>query len=166
MTMGDDPLAPAPGRPLWLMTLADLALLLVGFLVLMQATGDRAALARGLREGFGVHAPDPPPMPLAAAAASFAPGSARLQDAAPLIAWTRDALRDPRVAVTITGAANRAEGGALLAADRARAMLAALIAAGLPPERLSLATSPITARAPARVTLTLAFAGEPPRSRP
>ena len=34
----DDPLSPAPGKPLWLMTLADLALLLVGFLVLVQAT--------------------------------------------------------------------------------------------------------------------------------
>ncbi|MFZ5796341.1 MAG: flagellar motor protein MotB, partial [Pseudomonadota bacterium] len=36
------------------MTLADLALLLVGFFVLLQASQqlDRAALARGLRAGF------------------------------------------------------------------------------------------------------------------
>ena len=51
--MSDDALLdPPPARPLWLWTLADLALLLVGFFVLVQAT-DRQALAKGLREGFG-----------------------------------------------------------------------------------------------------------------
>ena len=41
-------------KPLWLITLADLALLLVGFFVLVQATSlDRAALAKGLRAGPG-----------------------------------------------------------------------------------------------------------------
>lgn len=154
----DDPLDPPATRPLWLITLADLALLLVGFLVLIQATSDRGALARGLRDGFGTPAVEAP-MPLAAAATDFAPGSAALADPAPLVAWARDALADPRVVVSVTGSDGA---DVLLATDRARAVLAALLAAGLPPRRLAL----LTARGPARATLTLAFAGEPPRSRP
>lgn len=148
-----DPLAPPPARPLWLITLADLALLLVGFLVLVQATTDRDALARGLRDAFGQA--EVAQMPVAAAAADFAPGSTDLADPTPLIAWAHTELRDPRVTITVTGAAEPAE-GVLLAADRARAVLAALIADGLPADRLQLAT----ARAPARrATLTLAFEG-------
>lgn len=160
MTALDDPLSPAAARPIWLMTLADLALLLVGFLVLIQATTDRAVLVRGLRTGFGAVDRVQPDIQLAAAAAGFAPGSAQLADPAPLVAWTRDALRDPRASVTITGAAASSEGGVLLAADRARAVIAALVAAGLPADRLQLAT----ARGPARATLTLALIGEPARS--
>lgn len=156
----DDPLAPVPGKPLWLMTLADLALLLVGFLVLVQATSDRAALAKGLRDGFGAAGPAAA-MPLAAAAAPFSNGSAVLTAPAPLVAWARDALRDPRAVVTVTGAATPQE-GALLAADRGRAALAALIAAGLPADRLQLAIT----RGPPRATLTIALAGEPTRSTP
>ena len=156
---GDDPLAPAPARPLWLVTLADLALLLVGFLVLLQATTDRAALARGLREGFGSTVEVP--MPLAATATAFTPGTATLADPAPLIGWGREALADPRVTVTVTGSAS-AEEGVLLASDRARAVAAALAAAGLPADRLTLSTT----RGPARATLTLALAGEPLRSTP
>ena len=155
--MSDDPLAPAPPKPIWLLTLADLALLLVGFFVLVQAT-NHDALARGMRTGFGATV-ETAPMPLAAAAAAFAPGSAALADPRPLVAWARDALADPRVTVTVTGS-DRAD--VLLASDRARAVVAALIAAGLPSDRLSTAT----ARGPARATLTLAFAGEPDRSTP
>lgn len=159
--MTDDPLAPAPARPLWLMTLADLALLLLGFVVLVQATANRDALARALRARFGAEQ-SVAPLPVAAAAAPFAPGSAVLGDAAPLVAWTRDALADPRITVTVTGTADPGEtGGLLLAADRARAVAAALAAAGLPGDRLQLATG---RRTGARATLTLAFAGEPPRS--
>ena len=160
MTFLDDPLTPLPGKPLWLVTLADLALLLLGFLVLVQATVDKSALARGLRAGFDGVEQVASPIPLAATAAGFKPGSAVLADAAPLVAWTRDALHDPRVTVTITGSAAGDE-GPLLATDRARAVLAALTAAGLPAERLQLAF----ARGPARATLTLALSGEP-RSNP
>ncbi|MDB5694995.1 MAG: hypothetical protein JWN21_538 [Sphingomonas bacterium] len=150
-----DPLPPPVGKPLWLMTLADLALLLVGFLVLIQATTDRDALARGLRDAFGRI--ETAPIPVAAAVASFAPGSAVLTDPATLVSWARTELRDPRVTITVTGAAEASE-GVLLAVDRARAVLAALVAADLPAERLQLAT----ARSPGRrATLTLAFAGEP-----
>ena len=158
--LDDDPLAARPGRPLWLVTLADLALLLLGFMVLVQATTDKGALARGLRDGFGATASAEPPIPLAATAVRFAPGSADLSAPAPLVAWARDALRDPRVTVTVTGGATRDE-GPLLATDRVRAVLAALTAAGLPAERLQVS---LTTGAP-RVTLTLAFAGEP-RSQP
>lgn len=155
--MTDDPFAATPARPVWLMTLADLALLLVGFLVLIQATANRDAVARSLRERFGTEAPAP--VPVAATATSFAPGSATLADPAPLIAWARDALADNRVSVTITGSVAAQEpGGVLLATDRARAVLATLIAAGLPADRLVLST---THAAGARATLTLAFAGEP-----
>lgn len=152
--MTDDPLSPPAGKPLWLVTLADLALLLVGFLVLLQATADRLALARGLRDAFGT---TEAPLPVAAEIARFAPGSATLTGPAPLIAWARTELRDPRVTITVTGTAEPQE-GVLLAADRARAVLAALVAADLPPDRLQLAT----ARSPGRhATLTLAFTGEP-----
>ena len=78
-------------------------------------------------------------------------------DPAPLVAWARAELRDPRVTITVTGAAEPAE-GVLLAADRARAVLAALLAAGLPADRLQLATARAAGR---RATLTLAFEGVP-----
>ena len=153
--MTDDPFATAPARAPWLVTLADLALLLLGFVVLVQATANRDALARSLRQRFGaVEAA----VPIAAAAADFAPGSAALTDPAPIVAWARDALRDPRVTVTVVGTAMPGEaGGALLAADRARAALAALVAAGLPADRLQLATGRAAVRS---ATLTFAFTGQ------
>src|SRR3546814_12285360 len=89
------------GRPIWLTTLADLGLLLVGFFVFVQATQDidKRALANGFRAGFGGEpAPAAPePMPVAAAAMlNFVPGSAVLPSApAGLIAWARPATRDP-----------------------------------------------------------------------
>lgn len=159
--MTDDSFAAAPAKPSWLVTLADLALLLVGFLVLVQATTNREALARSLRHRFG--AQTEAPVPVAATAALFATDSATLTQSAPLIAWAREALADPRVAVTVTGSvASTERGGILLAADRARVVVAALVVAGLPADRLAIAT---TRAAGARATLTFAFAGEP-RSRP
>jgi hypothetical protein len=86
------PTAPA-GRPLWLITLADLALLLVGFFVLVQATQhvDRRALADGFRAGFGAEAQTEQAIPVAAAGMmNFARGSATLPGSANgLIAWAR-----------------------------------------------------------------------------
>ena len=152
------------GRPIWLVTLADLALLLVGFFVLLQATHtDGGALARGMREGFGVH--DAAPLPVAAdGIADFAIGSAAIFGAhAGLLAWARDAARDPRVTLTVTGSSDGSAAdvdpttgsGAILAADRARAVAALL--APIAPRRIAIATS--TGRRAAIVTL--AFAGEP-----
>ena len=183
-----------PGRPLWLITLADLALLLVGFFVLLQATqtaGDRPlaprALAAGLREGFGAPvtaAPaiaaaqivrprlSVPPAALPVAAAGmldFAVGSATLPTSpAALAGWASDAVRDPRVQLTVTGSVDGTPGdvdpvtrsAAILASDRARAVAAAI--ARVAPGRVTLATSPTTGRRAAIVTQ--AFVGEPPRT--
>lgn len=173
-TQPDDfPAAPA-GRPLWLITLADLALLLVGFFVLLQANQnlDHKALASGFRAGFGVSSVEaadkgaPDPLPVAAAGMfNFAPGSAALP-AAPdsLIAWAREATRDPRVSLRVTASVDGtaadvdpATGSAVvLAADRARAVAAAL--APVAANRLVI----LTADRPSRrqVVVTLAFTGE------
>ncbi|WP_375428732.1 hypothetical protein [uncultured Sphingomonas sp.] len=164
--MTDFPDTPAP-RPLWLMTLADLALLLLGFTILIQATAqpERHALARGLREAFGAEAASP--IPLAASAIRFAPGSAVPDDPRALVAWAADAARDPRISLTVTGATDgapadvdAATGNAtLLAADRARA-IAALLAPLVGPARLRIATDPLPRGRTA--TATLAFIGERP----
>ena len=155
---------PSPARPLWLVTLADLALLLLGFVLLVQATEakKRDALSRSLREAFGTESA---PMPVAAFAVRFTPGSAIVADPASLVAWAREAVRDPRVelAVTATTAGARddtAPGGpTLLAADRARAV--GVVLTGLvPPGRLRLSTDPHPRGRTA--TVTLAFAGERP----
>jgi hypothetical protein len=159
--MTDDPLAPPATRPLWLVTLADLALLLVGFFVLMQANRlPPQEIARGLAEGFGVEASALPVE--AQALRDFSPGSAAPPDTQALVAWARTATRDPRVALTVTGAtdgspADRVQGSAaLLAADRARAVAAALAQAGVTRTRIATDARP----AGRHVIVTLAFAGE------
>lgn len=166
--------APAPARPVWLVTLADLALLLLGFFVLvlaMQGKNERA-LAAGIRQRFGGAsaalkvAADP--MPVAAAAMfDFAPGSAEPPaSTAALAAWARIQAGDPRVVVKITGITDGsardidplAQSAALLAADRARAVALALRSAGaLPGDRVRIAT----AIQPGKrgVVLTTFFAG-------
>ena len=167
--MGDDPFAPAPSRPLWLVTLADLALLLVGFFVLLQANSTIPAkeLARGIAEGFGGAAAPAAIAVEAESAGGFAPGAADLPVAPDaLIAWARQATRDPRVALTVTGATDGSaadvdlvSGSAtVLAADRARFVLATLAAAGVPVARATIATA--ARPAGRRVIVTLAFAGE------
>ncbi len=160
-----------PAKALWLITLADLALLLVGFLVLVQATTfDKAALARGLRAGFDAELTTPA-MPVAAAGMNgFAPGSAILPQAPDaVIAWVRDAARDPRVRFKVVGTVDGSaadvdpvlRSGPLLAADRARAVAAALIAGGaVAPDRITIVNDRQPGRR--RVLVTLAFTGENP----
>lgn len=149
-------------RPLWLVTLADLALLLVGFFVLLQASKVAPVrLAHGVRAGFAAEAP---PLPVSATRIDgFAAGSAALPaTAAALTGWAEAQLADPRVSLTVTGGAGQAPGdvdratgsATLLAIDRARAV-AALIAP-IAPARVAVAT----ARGPAAVTITIAFTGE------
>ena len=159
-------LDPPPARPLWLWTLADLALLLIGFFVLVQAT-DRRALAKGLREGFGVAAPDiaPDPIPLAAAAVSFAPGSTMPQAPETLIDFAIANLRDPRASLRVSGGAAGAgdvdptTGSAdLLATDRARAVVAYLIAHGIAADRITIASAGSGRRT---VLVTVSFTGDP-----
>jgi flagellar motor protein MotB len=127
-------------RPLWLMTLADLSLLLVGFFVFVQATARhdaprRAALAAGIRDAFGGAAG--PAAPIAVDAnrlTGFTPGSAALPDMRGVAAWLGEAARDPRSHVEVTGYADPSEGLALAAA-RADAAAQAL---GLGPDRARL----------------------------
>lgn len=161
----------APSRPLWLITLADLALLLVGFFVLLQAnqTLNPHELARGIAEGFGA---EPPPPAMAVAShgiGAFAPGSAEVREPVDtLTAWAHDELRDPRVRLTVTGSTDgtpqdvdaATKSATLLAADRARAVAAALSKSGVPDARLLVSTAAV--RGPRAVTVTLAFAGETP----
>jgi hypothetical protein len=160
-----------PARPLWLVTLADLALLLVGFFVFVHASQlDRAALASAIRQGF-THEPAPSasaaPMALdRMGVGPFAPGSAALPvDAGYIARWAAGAASDGRTILTVTGAvaADPADrdavtgSAALLASDRARAVAAALIAAGFPRDRIRLSTDPAPSRA--GVTLSVGFAG-------
>lgn len=156
-------------KPIWLMTLADLALLLMGFFVLMLALERRekledGALARGFRGGFTDQAALPAqPIALAANAVSgFAPGSAALP-ASPeaLIAWAREAASDPRTMLLVTGSADgstedRRDGSALaLASARAAAVAAALEGAGFSGDRVR--TAGAVTPASRRVTVTISF---------
>lgn len=165
--------SPAPGRPAWLVTLADLGLLLVGFFVLLQAnqSADHKAIARALRNSFGGEAAPVPaqPMPLATALVDgFAPGSAAMPRAIPeIVGWARDISRDDRTALTITGSVDGSAAdvdpatgsGALLAADRARAV-AAELAHALPGVRLAIIATPDPAGPQRRgVQVNLGFAG-------
>lgn len=170
------PEAPA-GRPVWLTTLADLGLLLLGFFVFIQASHgiDGHTLAQGFRSGFGV-AEQPPaapdPMPVAAAAMlDFAPGSASLpQSPAGLVAWARAAASDPRVVLKVSGETDGSAADvdpatgsdAVLAADRARTVAAALAAAhAVAPGRLTIVNAaPRPGHGRRAVLITLGFAGD------
>jgi hypothetical protein len=163
----DSLLDPPPAKPLWLWTLADLALLLVGFFVLIQAT-DRRALANGLRQGFrGNPAPiaaAPDPIPLASAAVVFSAGSAVPDNAADLLDWAKTSAADPRVTLRIVGSTDRSpvdidpatHSAVLLAADRARAVAAYLIANGVAADRIAIG-APATGRR--GVLVTIGFTG-------
>ena len=151
-------------RPIWLTTLADLALLLVGFFVFLQANQiDPHTLSASFRAGFGIE--EKPGITVdIAGVAGFAPGSAHVTDAAAALAWARAATRDPRTRLRITGevdgsAADVDPGtgsGAILAADRARAVAALLVRTGAAaPARLILTSG----RGQRRVVLTLAYEG-------
>lgn len=153
-----------PRRSIWLITLADVMLLLVGFFVFLQANQALSgkAIADGMREGFGVAAS--PPMAVDAnVVAGFAPGSARLP-ATDAAGWARDAARDPRIVVRVVGGTDGSAtdvdpatgSAAILAADRARAV-AMHLAPHVAPGRLAIETRPGAGRA---VQLHLAFAGQ------
>jgi hypothetical protein len=165
MTALDDEL---PARPIWLTTLADLALLLVGFFVFLQASQvEPGTLAASFRAGFGMHE-RPAPMPVElAAVAGFAPGLSRPGDMAGALAWARAAAHDPRTRLRVTGEVDGSAAdvdpltgsGAILAADRARAVAAHLVASGaVAPDRIEI----VTGRGERRAVLTLGFVGTRP----
>ncbi|UZK65319.1 flagellar motor protein MotB [Sphingomonas sp. M1-B02] len=158
MTLPED----APARPIWLTTLADLALLLLGFFVLLQANKiDPGTLAASFRAGFDSREAA---MPVEMALVRFDPGSAEPLDIFAAAAWARDAARDPRTRLRITGEIDGSvadvdpltNSGPLLAADRARAVAALLVASGaVSPDRIAIAT----AAGQRRAVLTLGFEG-------
>lgn len=160
-----------PARAIWLTTLADLSLLLVGFFALIQATrpAERPQLVEAIRSGFTDDAPPAMPLEMAAVgpftAGDAAPPATAMAAAA---AWARDAARDPRTTIQIVGFTDAkgdvdaATGSApLLAADRARAVAAALVRAGaIDPGRIAITASPEPhGRA---VQLRLTFSGHQP----
>ncbi len=154
-----------PRRPIWLITLADVMLLLVGFFVFLQAnqTLDGRQIAEGLREGFGVEKEAEMAVE-ANRIAGFARGSA-IAPADDVSAWAVEATRDPRTIIRIIGGTDGSAAdvdpltgsAAILAADRARAV-AARLATHVPPDRLTIETRPGAGRA---VQLTIGFAGDP-----
>ncbi|KRC80359.1 hypothetical protein ASE13_10705 [Sphingomonas sp. Root241] len=150
---------------MWLTTLADLALLLVGFFVLLQADQvDPNTLAAGFRAGFGIKE-QAPAMPVDLAAVNgFAPGSAQLPDGAAALAWAGTAAADPRTRLRIIGEVDGSAAdvdpvtgsGPILAADRARAVAAMLVRArAVAPERIAI----VTARGKRRAVLSLGYDG-------
>ncbi|WP_326523264.1 flagellar motor protein MotB [Sphingomonas sp.] len=153
-------------RPIWLITLADVMLLLVGFFVFLQANTkfDATQIAGAMREGFGMAAEAPMAVD-ANVVSGFAPGSAALPPA-DIGGWVRATVQDPRTEIRVAGGTDGspadvdpATGSAvILAADRARAV-AARIAAEAPGARIAIETRPGAGRA---VQLTLGFAGETP----
>jgi hypothetical protein len=162
-----------PGRPIWLMTLADLALLIVGFFVFLQAAPpiDGRALASSIRAGFGVATPPlPSAMPVELARVdAFTAGSAVLPPSPGVIEWARGAARDPRTHIRSLGETDgsRADvdaatgSAAILAADRARAVAAMLVRSGaVSPARIAITTDTDGGKPGLRaVTLTIAYPG-------
>ncbi|TKD51162.1 flagellar motor protein MotB [Sphingomonas baiyangensis] len=160
----------APARAPWLITLADLSLLLVGFFVFLHASRiDDAALAQAIRAGFDAPSAEPAAAaPIAldrAIVRGFAAGSADTPSLAAAIRWARGA-GDPRTRITIAGHVDGTAtdvdpltgSAALLASDRARAVAAALVASGaVARDRIVLSADP--APAGRHVTLSIGFAG-------
>jgi len=170
-------------KSIWLVTLADLALLLVGFFVLVLANQklDQRALAQGLRAGFGAgssHEPVPvsksaPPIEPMAVGIAAMPGFARGSSVLPrspetLIVWARDSIRDPRVVLhvigSVDGSATDVEpitgSAAILAIDRARAV-AAVLSSAVPQARMRVQSDLEPAAGGVRkVVVTISFAGD------
>jgi flagellar motor protein MotB len=139
--------------PLWLMTLADLALLLVGCFALLQATSrlgekDRTQIVAGLRSAFGGSELQMEEEASVAVGINrvggFAPGSDQSSgDHAALIDWVRANMTDGRTLLDIIGhadgsAADRIDGSAVSLAARRAATVAAMIerSGALPRDRL------------------------------
>lgn len=160
----DQLLEDEPRRPIWLVTLADVMMLLVGFFVFLQANPrvDAATLGTALREGFGLPA-DAPIALEANVIQGFAIGSATLppHDVA---GWVRAVTNDPRTTIRVIGGTDGSPNdvdastgsAAILAVDRARAVAAA-IAADVPAGRIAIDVRPGAGRA---VQLTVSYDGE------
>ena len=129
--------------PGWALSFADLTLLLLGFMLILQAqTVDRRKLAEGMREAF--HGAGPPPAHSEAASGLFAPGEAvllpaarnRLERLGKAAATAHHGLRlESRGADTSGSRLDRWE----LAAARTAAVARALAAGGVAERRISVA---------------------------
>lgn len=144
-----------PSRPLWLITLADLSLLLVGFFVFLQATGHKsdrrqAAISAGIREAFGGEAG--PRLAVDANVVAFAAGSAVTPNMRTIQSWAADALADPRTRLVVTGYADPSEGMALAGA-RTDAVMKGL--PDIPTARISAGAALLPGTH--RVTLTISY---------
>jgi flagellar motor protein MotB len=155
-----------PARPLWLITLADLSLLLVGFFVFLQATAHKSkqqqdAIEASIREAFG--GSSAPAQQLAVAVNrvdGFGAGSADLpHDMGGIASWARDALADPRTRLIVTGYADggpsdqMSGSGLALAGLRAEAVAAML--AGVPRDRIKVGAALMPGAR--RVTLVVSY---------
>ncbi|HEV2569713.1 flagellar motor protein MotB [Sphingomonas sp.] len=154
-----------PARPLWLITLADLSLLLVGFFVFLQATAHKEqkqqdAIQAGIRKAFGGE-PEPRLAVDANVVAGFAPGSSELPaSAATILTWAREALADPRTRLVVTGYADgspsdRIQGSALALAALRADTVARSLGGLVPADRLRVEATAIPG--PRRVTLTISY---------
>lgn len=155
-----------PGRPLWLITLADLSLLLVGFFVFLQATAHKSkqqqdAIEASIRQAFGGSAVTAPELAVAVNRVDgFSPGRADPRGDMPSVAaWARDALADPRTRLIVTGYADGGTddqlsgSGFALAGLRAETVAKAL--AGVPRDRIKLGAAVMPGAR--RVTLVISY---------
>lgn len=163
---------PAKAKPLWLTTLADLALLLLGFFVFLHASNalDKAAIANSIRAAFGAQTPIAPQPELPtdmARVTGFAPGKAIAdrQALGAIADWAARAAQDPRTTLRLTGSVDgsvsdrdAATGsGTILGYDRARSVAVALIDAhAIAADRIAIAPPAGGERA---VRLTIEYAG-------
>jgi flagellar motor protein MotB len=152
-------------RPPWLITLADLSLLLVGFFVFMQATSlkprqQQAAIEAGIRNAFGGDGQVRIALE-ANAITGFAAGEAALpRDIRAVSGWAREALADRRTKLTVTGysdgtAGDRLNGSALALAGLRADVAAAALASAVPGDRIR--TSAAVAPGARRVTLAISY---------
>lgn len=157
---------PRAGGPLWLITLADLSLLLVGFFVFLQATAhkpknEQAAIQAGIREAFGGRNAAPELAVAANSVEGFSPGSGALPASiGGAAAWARDALADPRTYLIVTGyadggAADRLAGSGLALAGLRADTVAAALEGAVPRGRLRVGAGVMPGAR--RVTLVISY---------
>lgn len=131
--------------PRWAVSLADLALLLLGFFILLHAsTADRSRVTASIQTAFAAEAPRPSSRFQASAAGLFEPGEARLTPAARArmqaigASAARSAQRVSIESVGKDGASNRFDGWELAAA-RVAAVARAVEEGGLAEQRIAIA---------------------------
>jgi flagellar motor protein MotB len=148
-----------PARnPRWLMSFADLCLLLLGFFVLLQARQNDAVAAQSIRDAF--RAAEHGQVEVHHASALFEPGEAVLrpaQSARLTLSGAQAARSGARIRIESAGveAATARFDAWELAAARAAAVARAIARGGLPTGRIDIAVAPASAGGGGQV-LTLA----------